>query len=462
MCPSHCFRTLRIRICQPTLTTIQSSHRHPILRLRQPSQTSSFGPPLHNRQRNVSTSQGPSPRSRIRTRRLPYPRPLRLSPHVLKAASRPHPRSPFIFDHPRAFSFESISIDAEYLPSDHSEPELVTSTLIHSNLDQPLRAQSPSSDSQHRLPADYVPSPSGFELPPVVSASSAPVLSPLAFSDSESESIPTSASTTDTTLFSPSELEFLAPASLVDFVSLNHSELQSTPIPASLFDIVSLSASEITLSQQHEDTVPFLSAPLELSHEEPALPSPMPHQFKVTTQLVSATLLQYLVPQVFIFGCQEPSLIFKSSSTLPPSFLSSSSSPPRLFGSDLTQFHFALTLVLFSTLLISATLSTRARKLRDKNEDFGNPSSQFSTPKTRDDFMHWPWLTLYTPHATHLVFDQGGLALKLKPTHDAAHEYEPKTRVAFNVAMLPTPVLAINLTTFSSKTPEFFFCLEGA
>ena len=243
-------------------------------------------------------------------------------------------------------------------------------------------------------------------MPPVVSASSAPVLSPLVFSDSESESIPASACTADAALFSPSELEFPAPASLVDFVSLSCSELQSTPIPAYLFNIVSQGALEIPLSQQHEDTVPFSSAPLELSHEEHTLPSPTPHPFEVTTQLTSAPSLQYLVPQVF--GCQEPSLIFESSLTLPPSFLSSSTSPLRIFGSDLTQFHFALTLVLFSTILISATLSTRAHKLLDKNEDFGNCRSQFSTPKMCNEFEYRPQLVQYTPHAMCSVFDPGG------------------------------------------------------
>ena len=78
-----------------------------------------------------------------------------------------------------------------------------------------------------------------------------------------------------------------------------------------------------------------------------------------------------------------------------------------------------------STHLDSATVPTHACKYQSKSEVLG--SRQFGNPKMRDDFVYQSRLTLYTLHATRFVFDPGGLALELKPTHEDAREYEPKT-----------------------------------
>ncbi|KAH9163468.1 hypothetical protein EDB89DRAFT_557480 [Lactarius sanguifluus] len=214
-------------------------------------------------------------------------------------------------------------------------------------------------------------------------------------------------STLDSTLAAPSPDQ---PSSLPGSLSQLPCELESS-IPGSAVDIAMLSYSESSLSSQGE-SIPFTPASLEappnatissrstLSQRPPGLKTVGTDSslLEVTPPLASS------VPQ----QSQDLSLVYEASSPR-PSLL-----PLRpLSGPSSVHLNFAFALVstafLVSTLLnISKTLSTFARKLWSKNQDFGN--NRNGIPEARNIPAQRLRLGQFTPRAPRLVFDPGGSA----------------------------------------------------
>ncbi|KAH9008275.1 hypothetical protein EDB84DRAFT_1597668, partial [Lactarius hengduanensis] len=282
-----------------------------------------------------------------------------------------------------------ISSDFEYLPS-------VT-------LDQPehasLSAITPTSPS--------LPSPSlTLEFTDDVRELLALPLTPLSTSLARSED---STSLSSPTKPPPSETLTSMPAHSLP--SLRPSPVLATPASSYHPESSLLSLGE---------TIPFLSASLEVPPIAPISPHSTPPQRPPGSKTVdSDSFLLEITPSLASSvpqQSQELSLVYEAASAFAPRPSLLHSSPLLLSsGPSSVRFNFAFvfitTEVLVSTLFdILATTFTLAHKYWSKQEDFGN--SQISTLNTssRDVFAQQLRLGQLTPRAPRLVFDPGGPA----------------------------------------------------
>ncbi|KAH8977366.1 hypothetical protein EDB86DRAFT_1205448 [Lactarius hatsudake] len=100
---------------------------------------------------------------------------------------------------------------------------------------------------------------------------------------------------------------------------------------------------------------------------------------------------------------------------------------------------------------LGKTLSTHAHELQSKREDLAG--SRSDAAKTRDVFAYRFQLGQYTPHLPSFVFDPGGLASALDPTHEYTFKRNTRSRGAFTIASsitVPAPLYVHRVKTFAA------------